>query len=412
MSATDRLERDLTAWFGDTAAPRTPDYTDDILRQTARVRQRPRWTFPERWLPMSAITFARTTLKPVPWRTLGLLVVLALLVVVAAALLVAGQRHAAPPFGRAANGLVAYSKDGDIYSVDARTGARQAIVTGATNDDRPAFSLDGTRMAFVRTTDGGSVVVLADPDGRNQAVISMTPEADPFPPSWSPDGRSIALIAGDGETGRLLIVDTVGRTIRTTDVVTDYEEVQWRPPDGRQLMVVARVSDAARLVLVSPADGSVEVLSPTGSSGAPLRPGGWSLDGRRFAYAGSGDNLVHVVDVDGGNDVAIRPSVAGHNGGYPRFSNDGQRIVFMEGTLRATSWLSVAPADGSAPAIRVSEEFPEPLGTSYQWAPDDSSIVFQRLGSSDHLVLDPAGGPATSPPWAAEGVESWQRLAP
>ena len=31
---------------------RTPDYRDDLFQQTARVRQRPAWMFPERWLPM------------------------------------------------------------------------------------------------------------------------------------------------------------------------------------------------------------------------------------------------------------------------------------------------------------------------------------------------------------------------
>jgi hypothetical protein len=28
------------------------------------------------------------------------------------------------------------------------------------------------------------------------------------------------------------------------------------------------------------------------------------------------------------------------------------------------------------------------------------------------VLLDPAGGPASTPPWMTEIVESWQRLAP
>ena len=91
MSTPDRIERDITAWFGETAAPRPPDYTDDILQLTARSRQRPRWTFPERWFPMSVITFGRVTLRPVPWRTVGLLVALALLLAVAAAVYVGSK---------------------------------------------------------------------------------------------------------------------------------------------------------------------------------------------------------------------------------------------------------------------------------------------------------------------------------
>ena len=35
------------------AAPARPDYLDDIVAQARRTRQRPAWTFPERWLPMT-----------------------------------------------------------------------------------------------------------------------------------------------------------------------------------------------------------------------------------------------------------------------------------------------------------------------------------------------------------------------
>src|SRR6478672_9311846 len=239
MNTTDRLERDLTAWFGETAVPRTPDFTDDILRQTGRMRQRPRWTFLERWLPVSVITLGRAARRPVPFRAVGLLIALALLLAVAAALYAGSQRRVPQPFGPAANGLVAYSKDGDIYTVDPATGARRAIVSGATVDEGPVFSRDGTRLAFNRTTGTASVVVLADADGRNQVVIPMTPLAGGALLTWSPDGRSIAATTDDnGDTGSLWIVDTVGRTIRkVSDVVTDYGEVQWRPPDGRELMV-------------------------------------------------------------------------------------------------------------------------------------------------------------------------------
>ena len=51
MNQTDRIERELTAWFVETAAPRTPEFLDDLLAQTAGSGQRPAWTFPERWLP-------------------------------------------------------------------------------------------------------------------------------------------------------------------------------------------------------------------------------------------------------------------------------------------------------------------------------------------------------------------------
>ena len=56
MTADHRFEQDLPD-LGAARATARPDYRDDIVQQTARMRQRPAWTFPERWLPMD-ITLA------------------------------------------------------------------------------------------------------------------------------------------------------------------------------------------------------------------------------------------------------------------------------------------------------------------------------------------------------------------
>ncbi len=71
MTAIDRFdpfEQRITAAIDEIAAPRRPDYLDDILRQTARTSQRPRWTFPGRWLPvdtnLSPARTGRSTLRP------------------------------------------------------------------------------------------------------------------------------------------------------------------------------------------------------------------------------------------------------------------------------------------------------------------------------------------------------------
>ena len=49
----DRFEKDLPGLLAELAPRAKPDYRDDIVRQTARTRQRPAWMFPERWIPMS-----------------------------------------------------------------------------------------------------------------------------------------------------------------------------------------------------------------------------------------------------------------------------------------------------------------------------------------------------------------------
>ena len=170
MNRHEHLERELTTWFVDTAAPRVPDFTDDILRLTAGTRQRPRWSFPERWLPMSVITLGRRSLAPLPWRTIGLLAVLAVLIAASVAFYIGSQQRLPAPFGLAANGVVAYASGGDIFTVDPATGTRQLIVAGPENDQDPRFSLDGTRLVFMRGDGTSAVPVIADADGSDPSL--------------------------------------------------------------------------------------------------------------------------------------------------------------------------------------------------------------------------------------------------
>ena len=49
----ERLERALSDAIADMVGTSAPDYLDDILERTSRTRQRPWWTFPRRYLPMT-----------------------------------------------------------------------------------------------------------------------------------------------------------------------------------------------------------------------------------------------------------------------------------------------------------------------------------------------------------------------
>ena len=77
----------------------------------------------------------------------------------------------------------------------------------------PAFSPDGSRMAFIRSmADGEQVIMLANADGSNQRRLASRAEADVYAPArvaWSPDGRRIAAFAGamPKQKSRIVLVD-------------------------------------------------------------------------------------------------------------------------------------------------------------------------------------------------------------
>src|SRR5262245_53842805 len=55
----------------------------------------------------------------------------------------------------------------------------------------PAWSPDGSRIAFYSGRDGNLEVYVMDADGKRQRRLTRNPRQDGLP-SWSPDGRSIA----------------------------------------------------------------------------------------------------------------------------------------------------------------------------------------------------------------------------
>ena len=220
MSTRPPIERRLPDILADLSAAPYPDYTDALLARTASARQRPVWVFIERWLPMSMVSAARAAAPRVPWRLVGALALLILALVVGGILFAGARQQSLPaPFGPAANGLFAYSADGDIYVADPVTGDGRAIVTGPEDDSDPVWSRDGTRIAFRRAVDvvsdggvsAGATLFVVQPDGTR--LTEVTPE--PMPKglqqySFSPDGGEVIFVGNGASSGDLYIAKSDG----------------------------------------------------------------------------------------------------------------------------------------------------------------------------------------------------------
>ncbi len=182
---SDRFQQELPDVLTAIAAPRMPDYVDDLLAQAAATRQRPRWTFPERWLPMGAIA-RRQPYVPIPAWRLFLVAALLLALAAAALLVTAGsQQHVPPPFGPARNGAVLFG-NGDIYIRDTLDGPARLVIGGPTFDFAAGFTRDGTRLTFLRRVAGTE----GSPDERLQAFTADTDGSNVAPltaPLVAPD---------------------------------------------------------------------------------------------------------------------------------------------------------------------------------------------------------------------------------
>jgi Tol biopolymer transport system component len=406
MNRHENLGRELTTWFIDTATPRVPDFTDDILRLTAGTRQRPRWSFPERWLPMSVLTLGRQTLKPLPWRTIGLLAILALLLGAVAAY-VGSQPRVPAPFGLAGSGLVAYTTGGDIYTVDPVTGAREAIVTGPEADREARWSLDGTRLAFLR--DGGNRASLVVVDRQSRAVVATTvPLLDPDSDSiaWSPDGRSILVAHGVGVSRRLSVVEAATGGL-TTLPIEFLGEASWRPPDGRQIVYVGGIEADKVLSIVNLADHKITDVVRPGKPDGFIRPTSWTPDGQRLVYMradGIGSVITHVRDMATSAEVRFSDALWAH------VSNDGSRMVALDQRDR----LCMAELRGGPCSLIAigTPGYDGPHAAGAQWSPDDEWILVRLASGNSAVVIRTDTGTLDEPSWMTHGGQSIQRVAP
>jgi hypothetical protein len=429
MDRAVRFERELPDILVAIAAPRVPDYVDDLLALTAGTRQRRRWTFPERWLPMGVIARRPAFFPTIPWRTLIAAAVLVTLL--AAALFVVGsQKRLPPPFGPAANGSLVYGLDGDIYARSGIDGVERLVIGGATDDFAAAFSRDGTRLLWLRMIEPGTptaprdrlALFSANADGSD--VRDLTGSL--YLAWWdsSPDDRQLAIGADDGLVPSLFIVDVTGKQqIRRLDMGVPMEVTgpTWRP-DGQEIIFrgVTAGSDALHSAIFSvrpDGTGLHPLTAVDGDINTDYGDPRLSSDGTLLLYANREHETlarIHLRDVSTGLDrrLEFRPTTSEQ--GLASFSPDGHSILFTQWD-RSGAQLMLAPVDGSTDPVAVGLRYPLVDGNpnlAGGFSPDGSLILEFSYQSRQMRVIDSrVGGPGVVMPWSLSDFPGWQRVA-
>jgi Tol biopolymer transport system component len=432
MTHQDRVERLVSEWLEDAARPRTPDYFPEILAATARTRQRAAWTFPERWLPM-IVARQRIAAPALPWRVLALALLLIALVV--AGLIVAGSRSRLPaPFGPAANGHIAYSANGDIYTADPATGVSRAIVTGPDVDVAPRWSRDGTRIVFERKEPGVNLsgpgrLFVVDADGTHLTLITPEPltQIDGHRYTFSPDGAEVMLGWNDAGRQRIAFARTDGNGIRQLTLGMAAAGAVYRPPLGREIAFVGLPEVGNPLfnglyAINVDGTGLRTIVAPT--TARDLDSPEYSPDGSLIAYmswsttANAWTVRAHLIAPDATGDREVTTG-RGSFEGVPLWSNDGKRLLLLRGYVDGPGPIFGAIVPIDAPTTGVETDRPLIVGqccTSQEWSPDDSMILATPIDMSylpaQQLAWDARTGHVTEARWPALSEPTWQRRSP
>lgn len=301
--------------------------------------------------------------------------------------------------------------------VTARGGGTTDIVAAPANgarSDTAALSVTGTPSAIIAFESGRGIEAICEDGSERRTLIPSPSGENPYlyyygPPSWSPDGTSLAFVAADCcGGGSEIVVASADRSGTDAYPITQCglcnygQRFHYSPawsPDGTRIAFVRSdqplLFDPVTFQIVVSTTWGLDLFSLVMAGFAGDRPA-WSPDGTKLAVHDKGS--LYVINLDGPGSVRLIDNAI-----FPAWSPDGSLIAFQRD---ADVW--VMNADGSG-AKNLN------AGATPAWSPDGSRLVFSATdGQHSGLLIINRDGTGLQPVTSTEGASSpaWRPATP
>ena len=197
----------------------------------------------------------------------------------------------------------------DIWIMRADGTDRRRIPLQGGIEYAPSLSPDGTRVAFIRVDDDGySRLFVANVDGTSERqMTAQLPFEFRSTPAWSPDGTQLAFAAGHPGALAVWVVRADGahaEQLTEFGAWSDFDPT-WSP-DGKAIAFVRTTGPRrASIVVLDLATLEERTIVPVAQNRHPA----WSPDGSRIAFVsamdGGSDQELYTVKPDGSGLVRL-----------------------------------------------------------------------------------------------------------
>ncbi|MBV9333456.1 MAG: S9 family peptidase, partial [Candidatus Eremiobacteraeota bacterium] len=256
----------------------------------------------------------------------------------------------------------------DLVIVDLQSGAQRTLLTNRPGLSSPAFSPDGTQLAFLADDSASKnshtrVFVMPVSEGSARPVSPSDVDAAEF--AWRPDGQAIAYAAADPEPEKSGAERFRDSFVFTTEPITAREF----PAPIHLFIAQLGAENTAQLTFGSPSivDGSPLSWSPDGAAIAVTLSRNAILNDQSYSWAA-------IVDVASKRVRALTGRSMWE--GDARFSPDGRHIAYLysagDPQIALSELYVTTPSGGTG--TRISGGLDRNIG-DFAWSADSHTLI-------------------------------------